>query len=72
MMIIDTKNIRLKAEIISTYSIGQFLSMNPPEMIVDDIYDAGCFEIIDEDILGEEVTYSNIEGKNYFHVRPTI
>ena len=62
MMIIDTKNIRLKAEIISTYSIGQFLSMNPPEMIVDDIYDAGCFEIIDEDILGEEVTYSNIEG----------
>ena len=62
MMIIDTKNIRLKAEIISTYSIGQFLSMNPPEMIVDDIYDAGCFEITDEDILGEEVTYSNIEG----------
>ena len=62
MMIIDTKNIRIKAEIISTYSIGQFLSMNPPEMIVDDIYDAGCFEIIDEDILGEEVTYSNIEG----------
>ena len=62
MMIIDTKNIRLKAEIISTYSIGQFLSMNPPEMIVDDIYDAGCFEITDEDILGEEATYSNIEG----------
>ena len=62
MMIIDTKNIRLKAEIISTYSIGQFLSMNPPEMIVDDIYNAGCFEITDEDILGEEVTYSNIEG----------
>ena len=62
MMIIDTKNIRLKAEIISTYSIGQFLSMNPPEMIVDDIYDAGCFEINDEDILGEEATYSNIEG----------
>ena len=62
MMIIDTNNIRLKAEINSTYSIGQFLSMNPPEMIVDDIYDAGCFEITDEGILGEEATYSNIEG----------
>ena len=62
MMIIDTNNIRLKAEINSSYSIGQFLSMNPPEMIVDDIYDAGCFETIDEDILGEEVTYSNVEG----------
>ena len=62
MMIIDTKNIRLKAEIISTYSIGQFLSMNPPEMIVDDIYNAGCFGITDEDILGEKATYSNIEG----------
>ena len=62
MMVINTRNIRLKAEIISTKSIGQFLSMNPPEMIVDDIYNAGCFEITDEDILGEKATYSNIEG----------
>lgn len=62
MMIINAKIIRLKAEIISTKSIGQFLSMNPPEMIVDDIYNVGCFEITDEDILGEKATYSNIEG----------
>ena len=62
MMAFNTKNIRLKAEIISTKTIGQFLSMNPPEMIVDDIYNAGCFEIADEDILGEEATFLNIEG----------
>ena len=48
---------------------GQYLSMNPPEMIVDDIYKAGCFEIADKTLLGDEVTFVNIEGKViYFSV----
>ena len=42
---------------------GQYLSMNPPEMIVDDIYNAGCFEIADKTLLGDEVTFVDIEGK---------
>ncbi len=38
--------------------------MNPPEMIVDDIYNAGCFEITDLSLLGEEAEFDNVAGLN--------
>ena len=41
---------------------GQYLSMNPPEMIVDDIYNAGCFEITDFSLLGERSEFDNVAG----------
>ena len=36
--------------------------MNPPEMIVDDIYNAGCFEINDLSLLGEKTEFDNVAG----------
>ena len=36
--------------------------MNPPEMIVDDIYSAGCFEITDLSLLGEGAEFDNVAG----------
>ena len=36
--------------------------MNPPEMIVDDIYNAGCFEITDLSLLGEGAEFDNVAG----------
>ena len=36
--------------------------MNPPEMIVDDIYNAGCFEITDLSLLGEGTEFDNVAG----------
>ena len=36
--------------------------MNPPEMFVDEIYNAGCFEITDLSILGEGSEFDSVAG----------
>ena len=57
---IETGNIGLMSQIKSDKPSGQYLSMNPPEMIVDDVYNAGCFNITDPSLLGAEANIDNI------------
>ena len=83
---ISSGEIGLKAEIISEKSSGQFLTLNPPELVVgisivhfttrtnsyimylknfntsDEPFNAGCFNITDDSLLGSPTSVDNIPG----------